>query len=340
VRDAARVLVPAGAATAALRCLRPVHARALGGWMPLARTVRRLAAERPFDVVHCHYGYMGLRYRVAARLWRAPLVVSFYGHDVSAFPRERGRGVYAPLFREASAVASLSAHMDGRLRALGCRAALLRRVPLAVDPDEFRAPARPRPTAGGAVRLLTVARLTEKKGIAYALRALAAVAGAHPAVRYDVVGDGPLRGELEVLAGQLGVGDRVRFLGARDGAYVRDAMRAADLFVLPSVTAADGDEEGTPTVLLEAASCGLPVLATRHAGIPELVLEGRSALLVPERDAGALAHALRRLLDAPERWAAMSEAGREHVRRTHAVPLVAARLEALYDEVVGAPRSR
>lgn len=332
--DAARrgFRLPLGARGTA-RCFRREHARALGGWRALGRTLAALAGEGPFDVAHCHYGDLGLRYRVAARLWGVPLVVSFYGFDASAFPRAHGADVYRPLFRAADAVASLSAHMDGRLRELGCPGPLLRRIPLAVDPDAWGPHERPaeRPDAGA--RLLTVARLTEKKGVEYALRALARVAERFPGAGYDVVGDGPLRGELEALARSLGVAGRVRFHGARTEEFVRDMMRAADLFLLPSVTAADGDEEGTPTVLLEAACCGLPVVATRHAGIPEVVREGESGILVPERDLEALADAAVSLLAAPERRAAMGRIGRLHVERVHSTTAVAAGLEQLYAEL-------
>jgi colanic acid/amylovoran biosynthesis glycosyltransferase len=181
------------------------------------------------------------------------------------------------------------------------------------------------------IRLLTVARLVEKKGIGVALRALGSVRHELPNVRYDVIGDGPLRGELEALAGSLGIAERVRFAGALSNERVQQAMREADLFVLPSMTAPNGDEEGTPTVLLEAACARLPVLATRHAGIPEIVAEGRSATLVAEGDPAALANGLRAMIAARERWPAMGEAGRRMViDRGHLTADVAARLEALY----------
>lgn len=314
------------------------QARAFGGWASLTATLAALVREAPFDVVHCHYGDIGLRYRVAARLWRAPLVVSFYGYDCSAYPRARGAGVFAPVFADADAVTSLSAHMDARLLELGCPARLLRRVPLSVDPVAF-APAEHAPTSRGApVRILTVARLTEKKGVEFALRALALVGDEFHSIQYDVLGDGPLRHDLESLAASLGLGERVHFLGARNGEGVRDALGNASLFVLPSVTAATGDQEGTPTVLLEAACCGLPVVSTTHAGIPDVVRDGESGVLVPERDPEALAGALRRLLRTPERWAEMGAAGRAFVERYHATGVVAARLETLYAEVAASAR--
>jgi colanic acid/amylovoran biosynthesis glycosyltransferase len=371
---------------ALMHCVRPELARASGGWGPLVRTLAALRGEGSFDVVHCHYGVTGLRDMVAARLWGAPLVVSFYGYDASRYPRERGERVYEPLFAAAQRVTTLSPHMDDRLRALGCPPEKIRRVPLPVDASgeahaqiprlaslarddsgasrvwddsgasrvrddtghsERRAEGegyvipsgarsaesrnRDRPDRGAEVRLLTVARLVEKKGIGIALRALGSVRHELPNVRYDVIGDGPLRAELEALASSLGIADRVRFAGALSNEHVQRAMRDADVFVLPSMTAANGDEEGTPTVLLEAGCAQLPVLATRHAGIPEVVAEGRSAVLVAENDTGALAAGLRTILAARNRWPAMGEAGRRLViERGHLTADVAARLEALY----------
>jgi colanic acid/amylovoran biosynthesis glycosyltransferase len=154
-------------------------------------------------------------------------------------------------------------------------------------------------------------------------------------VHYDVIGDGPLRRELEALASSLGLAGDVRFLGAATNAVVQDAMRQADLFVLPSVTAANGDEEGTPTVLMEAAYRGMPVVATWHAGIPEVVADGESGMLVPERDVEALAAAIRAMLESRDQWPAMGAAGRRLViERGHLLRDVAARLETLYLEVV------
>lgn len=325
---------PAGAF---VRCLRPRHARSAGGWGPLLRVLGALRGEAPFDVVHCHYGVTGLRYGVAAQLWGAPLVVSFYGYDVSRYPRERGPRVYAGLFAAAARVLSLSAHMDERLRTLGCAPDRLHRVPLAVSPPTDETMPRRAARERAEVRLLTVARLVEKKGIAHVLHALARVRDELPSLRYDVIGDGPLRGELGALAASLGVVERVRFLGARTSDEVHRAMREADLFVLPSVIARNGDEEGTPTVLMEASYAGLPVLATRHAGIPDVVADGETGVLVPEGDDDALAEALRTLILERERWPAMGEAGRRLViERGHLTADVAARLEALYRELLPA----
>jgi colanic acid/amylovoran biosynthesis glycosyltransferase len=110
-------------------------------------------------------------------------------------------------------------------------------------------------------------------------------------------------------------------------------MAEAHVFLLPSVIAADGDEEGTPTVLAEASCAGLPVLSTRHSGIPEMVLDGRTGFLVPERDVAALADRLEELLARPELWAEMGREGRRHVEAEFDVRKLNQRLVSLYAEL-------
>jgi colanic acid/amylovoran biosynthesis glycosyltransferase len=174
---------------------------------------------------------------------------------------------------------------------------------------------RPRVMVDGPLELISVCRLVEKKGIAVALRALAAVATARPAVkwRYSIIGDGPLLPALKALAGELGLGDRVRFHGALPHGSVRDRLARAHIFLLPSVTAADGDVEGIPVALMEAMAAGLIVVSSFHSGIPELVENGRSGFLAPEGDAAALAAHLRCIADTPDAWAWISLAARKRV---------------------------
>jgi len=143
----------------------------------------------------------------------------------------------------------------------------------------------------------------------------------------DIVGDGPLRPALDSLVAELGMHNAVRIIGARSHDEVARVMGAAHLFAAPSVTASDGDMEGIPVALMEAMASGLPVVATRHSGIPELVEDRVSGVLVPERDTAALASALQWFVDHPERWSAMALAAHAMVERNYNV-------ERLNDELV------
>jgi colanic acid/amylovoran biosynthesis glycosyltransferase len=134
----------------------------------------------------------------------------------------------------------------------------------------------------------------------------------------------------------LGIGASVRFRGPLAGPAVASAMDRADIFILPSIVASDGDEEGTPTVLLEAAACGLPVLSTLHGGIPEIVEHGVTGLLAPERDVEALAAGLRTLASDAALRRRLGEAARRRAEARFDIRSVAAGLEEIYDDAVAA----
>jgi colanic acid/amylovoran biosynthesis glycosyltransferase len=220
--------------------------------------------------------------------------------------------------------------MLDRLRELGCPPAKLRLQRISVDVRRFEPPLS---RAGSPPRVLTVARLVEKRGVDTLLHALASLRAELPELCCEVIGDGPLRGRLEALAVELGLGGRVVFRGACPEQEVVAAMQAAHCFVLASRQAEDGDEEGTPTVLMEASSAALPVIGTRHAGVAEIVKDGETGLLVPPADPGALATALRRLLADAALRQAMGERGRAHVAAVFDQPLLSRRLQELYEEV-------
>lgn len=272
--------------------------------------------RRPYDVVHCHFGPIGrlvdqLR---GQRLIRGALITTFHGFDATRALDEHGGAYYRSLFARGDLFLPVSEYLKRRLVAAGCPAdkTIVHHMGLDCAKFRFRPPG---PHTGSAPRLLTVGRLVEKKGIRYGIRAVAALAGDFPQIRYRVIGDGPLRPELETLVRQLGAGAVVELLGWRSHAEVREELVGSDLLLAPSVTAEDGDEEGIPVVLMEAMAIGLPVVSTFHSGIPELVAEDRSGVLVPPRDALALAAALRQLLRQPDRWAEMARQGRQTVEQ-------------------------
>jgi colanic acid/amylovoran biosynthesis glycosyltransferase len=132
----------------------------------------------------------------------------------------------------------------------------------------------------------------------------------------------------------LDAGDRIEILGWQSQEEVSQLMTDTHVFLLPSVTAEDGNKEGTPTVLLEAQSAGLPVVSTTHAGIPEIVSDGEAGYLVPERDVLSLVDALERLLGQPEQWSEMGRAGREYIETHHSIESVTDELVAVYQRVV------
>jgi glycosyltransferase involved in cell wall biosynthesis len=182
--------------------------------------------------------------------------------------------------------------------------------------------------------ILHVGRLVEKKGTAQLIEAFSQVAAEFPDATLVIAGDGPLRASLQRQAAPLG--DRVQFLGPVLRIRIADLMRRAWLLAAPSVTARDGDAEGLPNVVVEAAASGVPVVATAHAGIPEAVEDGVSGLIVAEHDPESLASALRRLLGSPDLRQAQSQAARRIAETRFDLRRQSERLEDLYDSVCGA----
>jgi colanic acid/amylovoran biosynthesis glycosyltransferase len=274
-----------------------------------------------------------------------PLVTTFYGFDMSAMPQKRGwRKSYQKLFSQGDLFLVEGSHMREQLVSLGCPRDRVQIQRIGVDLDKFSFPptrsadlnASPgeRVRPGEAVRILMVGRLVEKKGFEYGIRAFARILPRFPNAQLRIVGDGKLRARLEQIVQQLGIGDEVVMLGAVPYAVYAEEARRAHIFMAPSATAANGDSEGgAPTVLLEMQARGLPVLSTQHADIPEVVIDGASGYLVPERDEVALSQKLAELLAHPERWHEMGRAGRTHMEKQHNIVTVTKELERKYDSL-------
>ncbi len=292
---------------------------------------------RRHDIWHAHFGPTANTFRFVARLWRAPLVVSFHGYDFTSYVASEGPGVYRDLFREVAAVVVSCEWAQERLAALGAPAARIYVIPSGLDTTAFSFRQRG-PRGDGSVRVLTVARLVPVKGIADGIRAFAMARRRLPGLRYSIVGDGPLRRELEDLARQLGVGRDIIFHGAANGAVVRQHLDDADLFMLPS-TRLEGSEEVQGVVLHEAQASGLPVIATATGGVRQSIVDGGSGHLVAHDDPAGLAEVLVQLAGAPERWPAMGRCGRHHVEANFDLQKINRRLVELYEDLRDGPTS-
>jgi colanic acid/amylovoran biosynthesis glycosyltransferase len=308
---------------------RPALGRWLGYWSPF--TTRALARLRP-RVVHAHFGWSGCKAVAARAAGGPPLVTSFYGLDASALAREPlWRAHFTRLFRHGDLFLAEGSAMARTLADLGCPRSKLRIQHIGIDPDRFAF--LPRTLDRGAQPVVAMcASFREKKGHRYALDAFAQLRRRGVKARLRVIGDGPLRDELHAHARAQELGD-VEWLGMRPHAECAEILRSAHVFLHPSVRAQNGDREGgAPTILLEAQATGMPVVATLHDDIPEVTRNGHSALLVPERDADALATALEDVLTHPDRWPGMGEAGRAHVLAAYDAAREVDRLADLYDE--------
>jgi colanic acid/amylovoran biosynthesis glycosyltransferase len=301
----------------------------------LAWSVGLVDGASDFDVVQCHFGALGLKAALLRELGalRGKIVTAFHGEDITNYPRRFPGNVYAPLFAHGDLFLPISARWNDTLIAMGCPLDRIRVHRMGVDLRHF-SPASAAARRDGPLRVITVARLVEKKGIADAILAVSKL-GAE--FEYVIVGDGPLRAELESLAQANGVADRVRFTGSLPRAGVAELLRSSSVCVAPSVTAADGDIEGIPVSIMEAMAAGLPVVSTRHSAMDELVEDGVSGFLAAEHDVPALTRSLALLAADPALRARMGEAGRRIVAREFDAGVLAGRLEALYGALVREP---
>lgn len=260
------------------------------------------------DVIHGHFAtHTKLGGRFAADILGIPFTIT--GHAYEMFPhseRSTARRVFESGDRAVAPSEYNKRFMQDELDV---------QTPIDVvyattDVSEFK----PDGTETESNRILTVARLVEKKGHKYALQAVRQLADQYPEIEYRIVGKGPLKEDLESLANELDIRDNVTFLGHVSDSQLRDEYRQAAVFVLPCVIAEDGDRDVIPVVLKEAMGAETPCVSTNVAGIPELITDRENGCIVPQRSEDALAEAVLELLERPEKRTRMGKSGRQTVQ--------------------------
>ncbi len=293
----------------------------------------RLCRRERYDIIHIHWPFpLALFGWAAQRARPARLVTTFYGVELrwvkTAMPFFRGFLRWAA--RRSDAVVAISSYTATELRELVD-------IPIEVIPYTTSLPEpEPGPTGrDGTGPVLFVGRLVERKGVAQALEAIAKFGPNGP--RLEIVGEGPERPALTELAERLGLADRVVFRGRISAPELQASYARAAVCVLPSVQDARGDTEGLGVVLLEAMNHGTPVVASRIGGIPDIVEDGVSGLLVPPADADALAAAVRRVLSDPALARRLGEGGRRRLHDRFSWRAIAQRWLDLYASVAMPP---
>ena len=307
--------------------------------------LRTLAAARragaPFDLVQAHWVLPnGPPAALAARAYGLPLVISLHGSDIYLAERSRAIATVAGVaFRSAAAVTACSADLRDRGVRLGARPATTTVIPYGVDIREFRPDEAARTAVraelgldDGAPLVLGLGRLVAKKGFGVLLDAWPQVLAHAPRATLCIVGYGDLRGSLEEQARRLGVATQVRFPGQLERRRAAAYMAAADVFALPIVR--EG-VDGLPNVLLEAMGAGRPVVASRVAGVPDVIDDDVHGMIVPERDPAALAAAILRLITDRPFAEQLGRAARARVERELTWEKTCERFERVYREGIG-----
>jgi colanic acid/amylovoran biosynthesis glycosyltransferase len=293
--------------------------------------LRRLEQYEPV-AVHSHFGESGPPGLTIAKALGVPLIVTFHGKDAMVKDEEnatswRGRQYLrqrAELADKAARFIAVSVPIRERLVQQGFPRKKILVHRNGIDTSYFSPDAMPREPV-----VLFVGRFVEKKGCEYLIESMRLLKCNGIEATLVLIGDGPLRPDLERRVSEAGAS--VRFEGFLPLDKVRMWMNRATVVAVPSVTAANGDSEGLPTVMLEAQAMSAPVVATRHSGNPEGVVEGSTAMLVPERDAPALANALREFLANPEKARNFGESARRFVVENFEIAKQVAGLEDIYE---------
>lgn len=263
------------------------------------------------DVIVAHFGNNGMRVARAIKRGRisAPLVTIFHGRDVGEPLHDNTLARYKIVFEKGVLQLPVNGFFRDALIEVGASPEQVVVHHMGVRPNEIDYQWRSWEQA--TLSFISVCRLTEKKGIEYALRALAGLP--HRDWVYSVIGGGELLEELKAIATNLGIADRVSFLGSRPHSEVKQRLRDAHVFLLPSVGARDGDLEGIPVSLMEAMAAGLTVVSTYHSGIPELIDDHKTGFLVPERDVAALTGKLAWIAENPKPCEEIALAARKKI---------------------------
>jgi glycosyltransferase involved in cell wall biosynthesis len=297
----------------------------------------RVFHQRKFALVHGHFGTGSLYAEPYAERYRLPLVVTFHGYDVPLL-RSPARllvknwpyALLAPhLLRRITLGLCASQELLELVADAGMPRDRLRLYHLGIDLARFGFRHR-----AAQARVMMVGRFVEKKGFAYGLRAFAHALAEGLNARLYIVGGGALEAPLKTLASELGILAHVDFLGVKTSDEIASLLGETDVLMAPSVVAADGDRESGVIALKEASASECAVLGTYHGGIPEIIEDGVTGFMVPERDHRALGRRLSTLLADRERAHAMGRAGRAKMEREYDLTAQVLELEGRYDEAI------
>lgn len=294
-------------------------------------------SETRARLLHIYFGQIAVHLLPLIRTWKNPTIVSFHGADVMV-------DMNKPAYREATVqmleavklVLVRSESLHSALIGLACDSEKIevQRTGIPLEQFPFRERILPSRSRGSHWQLVQAGRLIEKKGLSVTLRAFAVFLKKYPNAKLTIAGEGPLLNELQQLARELNIAEHVSFTGFISQEELRGIYYRSHIFLHPSQTGHDGNQEGIPNSMLEAMATGLPVFATEHGGIPEAVENGVSGVLVPERDHKALGQALLDAAEDPGFLSRIARAGADVVGDNFDLEKQARRLEEIYLRII------
>jgi colanic acid/amylovoran biosynthesis glycosyltransferase len=293
----------------------------------LADAYREVISSLQPDALHVHYGSQ------AGALCRFGLmphaIVTWHGYEANTLPARRRKGMYHELFSGRYQHTVGSQFMVDRLKSLGCASDKIHQIPMGVDLGKFIYVDRSE-RASSVLRIVSVGRLDEMKGHGYLIAAVSQLIQDGVPVRLRIIGEGPLRSQLEAQIHGGGVSGSVELLGAQDSETVRQELEAADLFALAGVEAANGRVETQGVVLIEAQATGLPVVASRVGGVPGSLIDGETGILCEPQNVDQVVQAVKMYAESQALRLAHGRAAQEFVKQHFSLAKMLDSFETLY----------
>jgi len=289
---------------------------------------------KKYDVIHCQFGTvapMTLELIEVGAL-QGKLVTSFRGHDITQ-DKEISNNNYFQLFKHGNRFLPVSKSLKKLLIKSGCDEDKITILHSGIDCLKFEYKERTlKPNTP--IKLLSTARLIEMKGLRYAIEAVSLLIKKGVNISYNIVGEGELKDELQALISHYNVTSNIKLLGWRDHEEVKKLLDESHIFLAPSITAENGEKEGIPNAVKEAMAMGLPIVATYHSGIPELVENNISGFLVAERDSLDLSKKIEQLCLHTDKWPEMSRAARKKIEDSFDIANLTDKLILTYKSIL------
>lgn len=302
----------------------------------------KVLKEHPVSLLHSHFGNRGYFDLALKQKLKIPQVTTFYGHDVSLLPQEeRWRKRFKVFFGQADLVLAEGNYMRKTLLELGCPDSKVRVQHLGIDCKKI--PFIPRKLDDHQkIKILIAGTFREKKGITYALEAFAKLTATYKNIEVTLIGDAGrsqrevnYKKEIANIIDTRNIADKVNCLGFLPYPAFIEEAKNNHIFLSPSIHPSDGETEGgAPVALIEMSAYGMPIVSTFHCDIPEVVIDGKTGFLVPEKDINGLAERLEHLINHLELWESMGRAGRKHIEEEFNIVTQTTKLEAFYDSLL------
>ena len=295
---------------------------------------KQIERKQKYDIIHCHFGPNGIKAAFLRDIGviSGKVISTFHGYDITTYLEEQGERVYDSLFQLGDLFLPISESWKTRLQKLGCTKKIIVHR-MGIDCNKFVF-STGQNTTTNQIKIVSIARLVEKKGMEYGIRAVSKLLKHKPDIKYSIVGDGPLKENLQNLINELDVGEQVKLVGWKNQEEVVHILKNSDIMLAPSITSRNGDREGIPVVLMEAMAMGLVIVSTQHSGIPELVKDGITGLLAPEKDVESLAQKMEYLIERPEIRVEMGKAGRKQVEENYNINKLNSQLVEIYEKLL------